>query len=91
MGWVEYVHRPLTTVESEGADWGLATQPDIVDAMRVNFALVGVAALAFGAVQAVAHHYWDAGFFVVVAVVVFVMHPFRVRRFKRFDDAKKFD
>ena len=59
--------------------------------MRVNFLpLVGLM-LLLAAMNALQHHFWMAGAFVGLACFLGVAHVIRVRRFKRFDDAKNFD
>jgi hypothetical protein len=37
------------------------------------------------------HDYWLAGAAAILAVVMFVLHRIRVRRFKLYDQAKTFD
>ena len=59
--------------------------------MRVNLLpLVGMMLLLAG-LNALQHDFWMAGAFVGLACFLSVAHVIRVRRFKRFDDAKNFD
>ena len=60
--------------------------------MRVNVLAVGVLSLAAGAMRAaVSHDYWMGGALAAMGVWLIVLHFVRLRRFKRFDDAKNLD
>jgi len=59
--------------------------------MRLNMLLFALVALAAAGLDVFKRDYPTAIFFGVLAVVCVVVHFVRVRRFKRFDEAKKFD
>ncbi len=58
---------------------------------RVNLGALALLMLAVAGMQAINRHYLMAAVGVGVAVVMFIVHRIRVRRFKQFDQSRTFD
>ncbi len=59
--------------------------------MRANLLPVAALMLVVAGINAFERHYWTTTAFVGAAAYLAVVHIIRVRRFKRFDQARTFD
>ena len=59
--------------------------------MRVNFLPLVALMVLLAGMNALQHDFWMAGAFIGLACFLGVVHVIRVRRFKRYDQARNFD